>query len=171
MKVIIQTPRFIIREFAPENLEKYIALNEKESVMKHIFKRTRADVEAKFNNALHDYANGLNLSRWGIFNPADDDFIGTCMLKQSDNDPDKIELGYILDEPYWGRGLATELAVALVKYGFETMNLTEICACTTGANIASQNVLLKAGLKRGADIFWHGAYIPFFVAVKEESER
>ena len=165
MKTILQTPRIIIREFKPDDLEKYIALNQNERVMKHISARTRADVEAKFDAALADYAAGLGLSRWGMFDPVDDGFMGVCMLKKSSNDPDKLELGYIFDEPYWGRGLATEMAAALVKYGFETMNVPEICACTNDENIASQNVLVKAGLKREGTIFWHEKDIPFFRAV------
>ena len=167
MNVIIQTPRIIIREFAADDEDIYVALYKNEEVTKYIAKRTEPETRQKFRGALAEYDNGFKLSRWGMFNPADDAFMGVCMLKVSDNDNSRVELGYIFDEPYWGRGLATDLANALVKYGFETLGLTEICACTDPGNEASQKVLLKAGFIREGTVFWHQQDLPFFKIVKE----
>ena len=160
--IILQTPRIIIRQFVSENEELLLALYRDPEVTKHVTKRTDDETKQKFAEALEEYKNGTGLGRWGVFNPEDDEFIGVCILKPADSDPTKIELGYVFAQKYWGKGLATELAQALIKYGFEEKGLTEICACISPENIASQNVLLKAGLQRDGNIFWHGSDLPFF---------
>jgi ribosomal-protein-alanine N-acetyltransferase len=166
MNIIVQTPRLIVREFIPEEEMLLVNLYSDERVMKYIQNRTEAATRQRFAEALEGYKSSPGLGRWGVFNPADDDFIGVCILKPADSDPTRIELGYVLSPKYWGAGIATELSKALVFYGFEDKGLTEICACTHPENIASQNVLLKAGLVRHENIFWHGADLPFFRIVR-----
>ena len=162
MVVILQTPRLLVREFSSAEENLLINLYSDERITLHVAKRTTEDIKRQFAEALKAYETDPGLGRWGIFNPVNNDFIGVCILKPSDSDPTHIELGYVLSQKYWGQGLATELAKALVNYGFEQKRLKEICACTHPENIASQNVLLKAGLVRYGNIFWHGSDLPFF---------
>jgi ribosomal-protein-alanine N-acetyltransferase len=162
MNIILQTPRITIREFLPEEESIYVNLYQDEQVGEHLTKRTDEECRQKFIDSVKEYENGTGLCRWGVFNPLDGDFIGSCMLKPADSDPTRIELGYVLAFKYWGKGLASEVAKALVDYGLNQKGLKEICACTSPGNIASQNVLLKAGLKRDGNIFWHERDLPFF---------
>ncbi|MDB5111028.1 MAG: family N-acetyltransferase [Mucilaginibacter sp.] len=165
MQIILQTPHLIVREFVPENEQLYINLYKDERVTKYI-QRTEEETRASFSKALLEYNKGSGLGRWGIFNSTDNDFIGVCILKPADSDSKKIELGYVLSYNYWGRGLATELAKALITYGFEQKGITKICACTDPENQASQNVLLKAGFKRQGNVFWYKKKLYFFVITR-----
>jgi len=56
------------------------------------------------------------------------------------------ELGYWLGVPYWGKGYATEAALAVVRYGFEELRLHRIQASHFSSNPASGNVLRKIGM-------------------------
>ena len=40
-----------------------------------------------------------------------------------ENDYCRAELGYWIGLPYWNRGIATEAAMAVVNYGFESLKL------------------------------------------------
>ncbi|MDB5010634.1 MAG: family N-acetyltransferase [Mucilaginibacter sp.] len=162
MQIILQIPHLIVREFVPDDEQLHINLYTDERVTKYV-QRTEEETRANFSKALLEYKEGSGLGRWGIFNPADNDFIGVCILKPADSDPEKIELGYVLSYNYWGRGLATELTKALIAYGFKQKGITKICACTDPENHASQNVLLKAGFKRQGNVFWHKKKLYFFV--------
>jgi len=53
----------------------------------------------------------------------------------------------LLDQPYWGRGLATEIAVACLNFGFEMHNFERIIAFARPQNIASQKVTEKIGMR------------------------
>jgi ribosomal-protein-alanine N-acetyltransferase len=59
---------------------------------------------------------------------------------------DETEVAYLLDKPFWGRGLATEAARASLRYGFEELAIDTIVGVVHPDNLASQRVLTKAGL-------------------------
>ena len=70
-----------------------------------------------------------------------------------------IQVGYFLLKPAWGRGYATEMAHALLRYAFLQLRLPHVAAITERDNVASQHVLTKIGLKRnGERAFPHPAY-------------
>jgi ribosomal-protein-alanine N-acetyltransferase len=148
MKIIAQTPRFVIRDFKPEEKDVYLSLFSDEQVMLYIPKRSRKENIAVFHAALSDYDSGRVLGRWGMFNNTDNDFIGLCLLRNYDDSAKQIELGYVLKQKFWGKGIAGEMAQIMVGYGFTHTDKHSIVAVTALENIASQKVLEKVGFKR-----------------------
>ncbi|WHU90001.1 GNAT family N-acetyltransferase (plasmid) [Pantoea agglomerans] len=61
-------------------------------------------------------------------------------------------LGYRFSTESWGKGLATEFANYAVSYGFNELQLPEIAAVVRANHLASQKVLIKAGLRHVRDI-------------------
>ena len=53
------------------------------------------------------------------------------------------ELGYWIAEPFWNKGIATEAIGAILKFGFETLELQFIAASCNKDNAASSRVLEK----------------------------
>ena len=72
------------------------------------------------------------------------DVIGVigCSL---DNDHKRAHMGYVIDPPYWGRGIATEAGRALVDCVFRTTDMHKIDAAHYPDNPASGRVLQKLG--------------------------
>jgi ribosomal-protein-alanine N-acetyltransferase len=64
------------------------------------------------------------------------------------------ELVYGLGREYWGQGLATEIAAAIVSYGVEQLHMSEIRASTDAPNQPSVRVLERLGftLERRAGV-------------------
>ena len=58
------------------------------------------------------------------------------------------ELGYSLGKAWWGKGFATEAALAVTRHGFEVLKLHKVLACWFVGNEASGRVLEKAGFVR-----------------------
>lgn len=56
-------------------------------------------------------------------------------------------IGYCFNQNYWGKGYATEMATAIVQFGFELLDLNRIFATTAPGNRGSQNVLTKLKMK------------------------
>jgi RimJ/RimL family protein N-acetyltransferase len=81
-------------------------------------------------------------------------FIGWFILKYCGDSCD-VEVGYRLLPDAWGQGFATEGAAMLLRYGFDTLELDRIIGVTHPDNVASQRVLMKAGL---ADAGWGRYY-------------
>ncbi|MBD3885584.1 GNAT family N-acetyltransferase [Phormidium tenue FACHB-886] len=61
-------------------------------------------------------------------------------------DPPEVQLIYGLSNDYWGQGLATEMASAMVQYGFETHQFDVIRASTNSPNVASIAVMKRLGM-------------------------
>ncbi len=55
-------------------------------------------------------------------------------------------LGYCFNKAYWGQGMATEVAEAVLAFGFSQLNLNRIFATVDPANKASAKVLQKIGM-------------------------
>jgi RimJ/RimL family protein N-acetyltransferase len=67
-----------------------------------------------------------------------------------------VEIGWRLDQSYWGRGYASEGARAALRFGFEHAQLEQIVAFTVPANLPSRRVMDKIGMTHNpADDFDH----------------
>lgn len=66
----------------------------------------------------------------------------------------EVEVGYAVMSEYWGRGLATELAVESVRVGFTELRQASLVCFTLPTNRASQRVMMKAGFCFECDTIW-----------------
>ena len=58
------------------------------------------------------------------------------------------EIGYFVDEDYWGRGIAAKAVRKLEKFAFKELDLKRIEILTDLDNIASQRVAIKCGYQK-----------------------
>lgn len=89
-------------------------------------------------------------------------FVGLLYSEDWPEGEHRTEVGWRLDRSYWGRGLATEGALASLGYGFEKLGLERIISIAHPANAASRRVMEKAGLTfqgetrwRSFDVVWY----------------
>jgi [ribosomal protein S5]-alanine N-acetyltransferase len=85
---------------------------------------------------------------WGIFLKTTEDFIGEAGMNLSANRFKMGEIHYSLVPDYWGKGYATEVVKALIRFGFENLSLHRIQAGVATENVKSIKVLEKAGMIR-----------------------
>jgi len=64
-------------------------------------------------------------------------------------------LGYAIGRTWWGLGIATEAAAAVMAWGIETFGLKRVWASTDIRNIKSQRVMAKLGMKRESVVADH----------------
>ena len=94
-----------------------------------------------------------------------DNPIGCVELKTTTDMSDKkdeYELGYWIGMPYWGNGFAGEASNALIKYGFEDINLSAIWCGYYDGNIKSKRVQEKLGF-----VYHHTTNDVYVSAMKE----
>jgi RimJ/RimL family protein N-acetyltransferase len=70
--------------------------------------------------------------------------IGVCSVDLREDGP---EIGYWLGVPYWGRGLATEAARALIDHAFGDLEHDTLISGARVNNPASRRVLEKCGFQ------------------------
>ena len=76
------------------------------------------------------------------------ELIGGAGIIVRNTDTMETEIGYCLDEPYWGKGLGTELAGALIQYSFEELKMHRVFAKCDKDNIGSYRIMEKNGMIR-----------------------
>lgn len=82
--------------------------------------------------------------RWAVVHKETETLIGCAGLRSFEGIG---ELVYLLDEPFWGIGLATEIARACLRYGFEVQQMDHIIGLSKPQNLASRHVLEKIGMR------------------------
>ena len=78
----------------------------------------------------------------------DGELIGGCGLTIHSISDKKAEVGYCLRRDMWGKGIATEVAASLIRFGFEELGLHRIRALCDTMNHGSYRVMEKNGMQR-----------------------
>ena len=71
----------------------------------------------------------------------------------------EVDLAYTLHPDFWGRGLATEVAIACLVYASNELQLKRVIGLSTPNNTSSIRVLNKIGMRYEKNIlFWGEEY-------------
>lgn len=91
------------------------------------------------------YARG-EFYDWGVELRENGKFIGTCGFASIDQENRSAEIGYVINNAYRGMGYAVEAARAVIRIGFDELNLNRIEARYMVGNSASERVMRKLGM-------------------------
>lgn len=162
----IETARLQLRQFVLEDLDELYRLYSNPDVMKYVGKgaKTKEETEAALVSTVEHYRHGFGM--WAVIHKADGKLLGRCGLCFLDRTPE-VELGYVLDKLYWGRGLATEAARASLRYGFEVANLDRIVAIARPENVASRRVMEKVGMKYEKNAYFYNTDVAYYALPRE----
>ena len=109
--------------------------------------------------AFRDRTNGRFVGRAGLYN-----------TRVGGND--EVELAYALIAEYWGKGLATEMARAILAVAFERLGMTDLVCFTLTTNRASQRVMEKARFGHEREVVHAGSpHVLYRITASEWRER
>jgi len=146
---IIETKRTILREFREDDYQAVFEFGSNKEVNKYtgdiILESPQHAKEIIKNVWLSDYQK-YAYGRWAVYYKPDNKIIGFAGLKYLP-EVKETDIGFRFLPEYWGKGIATEVSIEIIKYGFEKLKLTKIIGIAMPENIASCKVLEKIGLK------------------------
>lgn len=144
----IETERLLIRPFTLEDGEALHAVWGDPASNRFLGSRTPASIEETFGHLRQIVAahEEHGFASCAVIEKESGMLIGDCGLFVSPDHAD-VELAYGLGRRWWGRGYATEAAVACVRAGFEQLRVDRIVADVDASNGASVRVLEKAGFE------------------------
>jgi len=150
----LETERLILREFREDDFE---AVHSYASCAENLIymqwgPNTEEQTRAFLKRASIEATNSNN----------EKDYIYAAVLKSSDaNDTGKViggcdmnvqgdraGVGWILHRDFWKQGYGTEMGKALLKFGFEGLNLHRVVSCCDAENYGSYRVMEKIGMRR-----------------------
>jgi RimJ/RimL family protein N-acetyltransferase len=148
--IILETERLSFRRLTLDDLDDLFALYHSPDVRKYYsegiptYDETRRELEWIVNECYGRYGFGM----WATIHKETGKFIGRCGLCPLDIEGhEEIEVAYMFAKEYWGQGLATEAAQAILKYGFEQVGLSHLICVINPDNIASARVAEKISMK------------------------
>ena len=144
---IIETDRLILRPFTMSDVEPSYQMNLDPRMTRYtndggVKSREQMHDTIK-NNVLGDYAK-YGFGRFAVDLKEENAFIGFSGLKYLPEE-DQVDLGYRFRPDLWGRGIATESAIASLEFARNTLKLEQVVACILPDNKASHRILEKLG--------------------------
>jgi ribosomal-protein-alanine N-acetyltransferase len=154
---ILETDRLVLRRLLPEDLDRLFALYSDPDVRRYFPEGTLSyqDTKEELEWFLNGHPVHPELGLWATIHKATGAFIGRCgLLPWTIDGRTEVEVAYLLDKAYWGQGLGTEAAQAILDYGFRQLRLSRLICLIDQDNRASINVATKIGMlfeRSGAD--------------------
>ncbi len=146
---ILETERLTLRRLRIEDLDALFALYRDEDIRRYFpegrlsFEDTRGELEWFLNG----HPKHPELGLWATVLKETNAFIGRCgLLPWTFDGREEVEVAYLLDKRYWGQGLATEAARAILEYGFGSLGLSRLICLIDPQNAASQKVAERIGM-------------------------
>ena len=146
---MIETDRLLLRRWERRDREPFSRLNSDLRVMEFMpgcLSRAESDLLVdSIEDHFREYGFGLYAAELRK-EPLFIGFVGLAIPRFTAHFTPCVEIGWRLSTDYWGRGLATEGAKAVVRHAFEALGLEALVSFTAPANSRSRRVMEKIGM-------------------------
>lgn len=146
---VLETEHLLLRYFEAGDLDALFALYSDAEVRRYFPEGTLSVEETReeLEWYLHGHPDYPELGLWATILKETDRFIGRCgLLPWTINGRAEVEVAYLIDRAYWGRGLGTEAAQGILDYGFEKLDIPRLICLIDAENLASVRVAQKIGM-------------------------
>jgi RimJ/RimL family protein N-acetyltransferase len=162
-RVILQTPRLVLRQFTESDVDNLFNLNSDPEVMRYLTggqptpRDEIRDEIIPFHLAVYERLD--RLGTWAAESADDGEFLGWFHFRPGpDGDITNVDLGYRLRQPTWNKGYATEGSRALILMGFTELSVERVFAHAMALNARSRRVMEKCGLRFVGPIPYDGPF-------------
>jgi [ribosomal protein S5]-alanine N-acetyltransferase len=143
----LETPRTFMREILGNDFDFLLRLMSDAEVMRYYPRLyTERDIR-EFIDRMRAHYREHGCGLWLVVDRETGAPIGRVgLLHQTINDQGEYEVGYMIDRPFWRRGLATETAMAARDFAFRERKLPRVVSLIRPENAPSQGVARKLGM-------------------------
>jgi [ribosomal protein S5]-alanine N-acetyltransferase len=144
----LESPRLRLRPLGPGDAADVFEWASDDTVTQFLSwptHRSLDDTRRYLQSVLDGYARH-EFAGWGIELKAERKLVGGLALRHWDRGHRRTEIGYVMNPRYQGRGIMTEAVRLVIVCGFEQLQLNRIEAHCFVENVASEQVMRKAGM-------------------------
>ena len=152
MDLILETNRLILREMRHEDAPELFEMDKNPNVHRYLWNKPNTSIDE-----IHEYITYVRkqyqenkIGRFVAILKETNELIGWVGLKYNTIEVNKkvnfYDIGYRLNEKFWGKGYATEATLTWLNYGFKVMKIEKMTAAAHTANMASNKILQKIGM-------------------------
>ena len=142
---LVETARLRLRMFRSDDLDNLASLLGDPDVMRFVgngLPATKEESDIALQSIIRHW-NNHGFGRWAAIDKETEGLIGFGGLRSLLGTPEVV---YHFAKAYWGRGFATELGRASLRFGFEAHQFERIVAVAKPENAASIHVMDKLGM-------------------------
>ena len=150
MKILVETPRLIMREFCLKDIDEVYEFSIDPEVTRYTGDagavKTREDAKKIITDIWQLEYRKYGYARYALIHKKDEKIIGFCGMKYEPEikGPD---IGYRMLPKYWGKGLGTEAAKAILEYAKDVLKLNRIIGDAVIENVGSNRILQNLGFE------------------------
>lgn len=135
-------------KFTKDDFLYYFQMVNNEKIMEFItgYAFNVEQAQTKFENLLQNNQLHPDFGSFKVIDLKTNEILGYAKLELEKTDSKEVELGYMLFPQHWGKGLATEISIQLIKLAKNHSNIKKVIAYIDPENEASKKILGKCGL-------------------------
>ena len=157
MRPILETSRFQLREMTPHDLDFVAEMLGDPDVMRfypQTYDRTESATWLDHQRWRYaEHGHGL----WLVIDRRTGEPVGQVgLLEQDLSDGTESEIGYLIHRHHWRRGYATEAALGVRAYAFDTLARERVISLIRPVNVSSKGVARKLGMTPEREVEFHG---------------
>jgi RimJ/RimL family protein N-acetyltransferase len=160
-EVVLTTPRLILTTWLAVDVDPLLEVHSDPETMRFVrFGRpeSRAETEHLVEQYIAEHAT-RGWTKWRLTD-REDGFVGRAGFG---GDANNRGLGFVIRRSHWGRGLATEIADALVGWHLSHASAARLRALVAVGNDASGRVLQRVGFQEAGTENYQGTICHAFV--------
>jgi ribosomal-protein-alanine N-acetyltransferase len=164
----VETARLRLRMFTPDDLDALTLIFADPDVMAYLGKDglpIEPEETALALQSIIRHWERHGFGRWAVERKSVGGLIGCAGIRSLEGQP---ELVYLLAKSCWGQGLATEVAEACLRYGFQEKHFDSILALTRPLNVKSRRVMEKIGMRFEKEANYFGVDVVQYVITRRE---
>ena len=152
---MLKTPRLVLRQWTEDDFLPFSIMCRDKAVMEFFPKLLTRQESDAMGEKIRSLISERGWGFWAVEMPGRHKFMGLHTPKDALPFAPCVEIAWRLAKPYWGKGYATEAAMASLNYAFTELSLDEVFAFTAVANNRSQAVMKKLGMTNTGNNFMH----------------
>ena len=150
-----ETDRIILRKFengdAKNMFDNYASRDTVTKYLSWKSHKSLEDTEGFLNNVVLPGYNNDYTYRWAIVLKETNEVIGSIDVVDMNGEKNRVELGWVLSDDFWGRGIMPEAARIVIKYLFDE-GFSRVQAFHNVENKKSGRVMQKVGMTLDATL-------------------
>lgn len=177
----LESDELILKKVEPQDSNDLFDILTNENLFKYRPGNPLKSLDA-VKNVIGHYERDFNKHKTiflGIFyKKANTRLVGIAEIFEFDDKASRVEVGYTVNEDYWGKGIATNATKILVDFLFNAVGVNSIQATTMPVNTKSKNVLERCGFLHEGTLrqikYWTGIGIidlEMYSILKSDYER
>ena len=167
---VLETERMFLRRMDMSDVDYLMGIFSDPVAMRYYpSTKSRQEVEEWVRWTLASYRDH-GFGQWVAILKDSGGFAGQCGLTvQEVEGEEEVEIGYLFLRKFWGRGLATEAAMAVRDHGFHTLGYERLVSLIDPRNHSSRRVAEKTGLTLEKEVWKWNKNICVYSISKDEN--